>query len=49
MLREDHYLILEHGDKQQQDVGMLLQQSGWRDIDCTTDLAGLARVSSARR
>ena len=49
VLREGHYLLLEHGDNQQHDVADVLQQAGWHDIDCLEDLAGLPRVTLARR
>lgn len=49
VLREGHYLLLEHGDKQQDDVARVLQQSGWHEIACYKDLAGLPRVTMARR
>lgn len=40
-------LLLEHGWDQQQAVAAILQQAGWSDIQCTTDLAGQPRVSIA--
>ena len=49
VLREDHFVLVEHGDRQQRAVEDLLQAAGWHDIACVADLAGRARVSSARR
>ena len=42
------YLMLEHGAEQQQDVADILAASGWQDVECHKDLAGLPRVTTAR-
>lgn len=47
-LRPEGLLLLEHGAGQQQQVAGILRASGFEDIECVTDLAGLPRVSVAR-
>ena len=42
-------LMIEHGADQADDVASLLAEHGWRDIACHSDLAGLPRVTVARR
>lgn len=42
-------LLIEHGADQAADVAALLEESGWTDICCHNDLAGLPRVTAARR
>ena len=42
-------LLIEHGADQTDDVAALLAAAGWVDIECHTDLAGLPRVTAARR
>lgn len=40
-------LLLEHGDRQHEQVAAVLAQSGWSDIVLAKDLAGKPRVTSA--
>jgi len=40
-------LLMEHGADQETEVASLLRQSGWQDIRCLRDLAGLPRVTIA--
>ncbi len=42
-------LMIEHGADQAADVANLLEEHGWTDIACHNDLAGLPRVTVARR
>ena len=42
-------LMIEHGADQADDVASLLAEHGWCDIACHSDLAGLPRVTVARR
>lgn len=49
ILAVDGRLMLEHGFDQQQAVTGLLAAEGWTDISCHNDLAGLPRVTVARR
>lgn len=49
ILADDGMLLFEHGADQQDDVAALLAAHGWSDITCHTDLAGLPRVTAARR
>ncbi len=42
-------LMIEHGADQANDVAALLAEHGWTDIVCHNDLAGLPRVTAARR
>ena len=42
-------LLIEHGFDQAEDVARLLEEQGWTDIQCHNDLAGLPRVTAARR
>ena len=42
-------LMIEHGADQAGDVAALLSDHGWTDISCHNDLAGLPRVTVARR
>jgi len=42
-------LMIEHGADQADDVAGLLLEHGWADIACHNDLAGLPRVTVARR
>ena len=41
-------LLLEHGAEQRDAVATVLQENGWTDIKCITDLAGHPRVTTAR-
>ena len=49
ILRAGGALMVEHGADQADDVANLLAQHGWSEIDCHNDLAGLPRVTVARR
>ncbi len=42
-------LLVEHGADQAGDVAALLGAAGWTRIECHKDLAGLPRVTAARR
>jgi len=43
------WLMMEHGAGQKGDVADLLETAGWAGITCHNDLAGLPRVTVARR
>ncbi len=47
-LRPGGWLLLEHGFDQGAAVRELMQRSGYREIACHTDLAGLERVTAGR-
>ena len=49
ILVERGALMIEHGADQADDVAALLSDHGWTDIACHNDLAGLPRVTVARR
>ena len=49
ILADDGVLLIEHGAEQADDVAALLADQGWSDIRCHNDLAGLPRVTVARR
>jgi release factor glutamine methyltransferase len=49
ILRPGGLLLIEHGFDQAGDVAALLESHGWTDIQCHNDLAGLPRVTAARR
>ncbi len=49
ILVEGGALMIEHGADQADDVAALLSRHGWTDIACHNDLAGLPRVTAARR
>ena len=49
LLVEGGLLLLEHGADQADDVAALLAANGWTEIACHKDLAGLPRVTAARR
>ena len=49
VLKETGVLLIEHGAEQQAAVAELLARHGWTDICCHNDLAGLPRVTVARR
>ena len=49
ILRPGGLLLIEHGFDQAADVAALLESHGWTDIQCHNDLAGLPRVTAARR
>lgn len=41
-------LLLEHGAGQRNEVAVVLQESGWADIECFKDLSGHPRVATAK-
>ena len=49
IMRPGGLLLIEHGFDQADDVEALLAAQGWTDIQCHNDLAGLPRVTAARR
>ena len=49
LLKDDGWLMMEHGADQRDDVAAIFEEAGWRDITCHNDLAGLPRVTAARR
>ena len=49
VLKDDGWFLMEHGADQKDDVAAVLKAEGWRDIRCHNDLAGLPRVTAARR
>ena len=49
ILVESGLLLIEHGSDQHEAVAALLEAQGWIDIECHSDLAGLPRVTAARR
>ena len=46
---EGGLLLIEHGFDQRDDVAALLEEHEWNEIQCHNDLAGLPRVTAARR
>jgi release factor glutamine methyltransferase len=49
ILAENGWLMMEHGSEQKDDVADILTASGWGEITCHNDLAGMPRVTVARR
>ena len=49
VLADEGALLIEHGAEQPAAVAGLLEGRGWTDICCHNDLAGLPRVTAARR
>ena len=49
ILKENGILLIEHGAEQKAAVAGLLMEHGWTEICCHNDLAGLPRVTAARR
>ena len=49
ILEADGVLLIEHGADQAAEVSGLLESHGWANICCHNDLAGLPRVTVARR
>jgi len=49
VLKDDGWLMMEHAADQKDDVATILEEAGWGDIRCHNDLAGLPRVTVARR
>ncbi len=48
ILAADGWLMLEHGDDQQEEAASILCAAGWTKITCHNDLAGKPRVTVAR-
>jgi len=49
LLKAGGSLLVEHGADQERAVAELLSTCGWADMRCHRDLAGLPRVTAARR
>ncbi|MEM8816296.1 MAG: peptide chain release factor N(5)-glutamine methyltransferase [Pseudomonadota bacterium] len=49
VLADGGIMLVEHGSAQNVGVHNLLSETGWTDIECFTDFAGLPRVTRARR
>jgi release factor glutamine methyltransferase len=49
ILAKGGVLLIEHGAEQPEAVASLLEQHGWTELCCHNDLAGLPRVTVARR
>ena len=49
LLVDGGLLLIEHGAEQADDMAQLLEDNGWAEIRCHNDLAGLPRVTAARR
>ena len=49
VLRDDGMLLLEHGSEQADRVRETLAAAGWGEIENHKDLAGLPRISTARK
>ncbi len=49
LLLPGRLLLLEHGATQEAAVGRILRDTGWTALHCSTDHAGLPRVTAARR
>jgi release factor glutamine methyltransferase len=47
-LKKDSWLLIEHGFQQKQDVEKILVDTGYANIKCVKDLAGLDRLTKAR-
>ena len=47
-LKKDTWLLIEHGFQQKQDVEKILADTGYGNIECVKDLAGLDRLTKAR-
>jgi len=48
-LNNDGWLMLEHGYDQEQAIGELFEQAGYRNIECYRDLADLPRVTIGQK
>jgi len=48
-LNDDGWLMLEHGYDQEQAIGELFEQAGYRNIECYHDLADLPRVTIGQK
>ena len=49
IMGDSGWLMIEHGAEQRDAVASVLEAAGWIDLQCHTDLAGLPRVTVARR
>lgn len=49
VIRDKCALMLEHGSEQESRVQEILAAAGWADIETHNDLAGLPRISTARK
>jgi release factor glutamine methyltransferase len=49
VLVDDGWLLLEHGSEQADAVAEILASNGWQEIKGVNDLAGLPRVTAAKR
>lgn len=47
-LRQDSWLLIEHGFQQREDVRKILLDAGYEAIECLQDLAGQDRMTKAR-
>jgi release factor glutamine methyltransferase len=47
VLRPGGTLLIEHGDKQSEEIARILSADGWKEISQVNDLAGKARVTVA--
>lgn len=48
-LKKDSWLLVEHGYNQKDEVAAILRAAGFSDIECKKDLAGVDRMTAARR
>ena len=44
-LKDDSWLLLEHGYDQKQEVEIILKRLGYKDIECCQDYAGIDRMT----
>ena len=49
ILKPGGALMLEHGMDQESSIAAILSDHGWVDVQCHKDLAGLPRISTARK
>lgn len=47
-LKQNSWLLIEHGFQQKQAVAKILDEAGYRHIECVQDLAGLDRLTKAQ-
>jgi release factor glutamine methyltransferase len=47
IIRENGNLLIEHGDKQHEEVARIFAAAGWSDISHVNDLSGMPRVTNA--
>ncbi len=47
-MRQDSWLLIEHGFQQREDVRQILLDAGYGSVECLQDLAGLDRLTKAR-